>query len=68
MRKRTFRRDAYLGVRLSEEKKDRLFILAKKKERDASNLALEFISDGLDRVEKELAIRAVGQSASINRS
>jgi predicted transcriptional regulator len=57
MRKpRAFKRDAYLGIRMPDEDKRRLVELARKKRRDASNLALEFIGDGLVRLERELQV------------
>lgn len=51
---RAFRRDAYLGIRLPDDDKRRLTEAARKKRRDTSSLALEFIVDGVKRMEAEL--------------
>lgn len=51
---RAFKRDAYLGIRLPDDDKRRLTEGARKKRRDVSNLALEFIVDGINRLEREM--------------
>lgn len=56
-RQRTFRRDAYFGFRLPSEDKARLNEVARKKRRDASSLALEWVSRGLEETERELSAR-----------
>jgi hypothetical protein len=55
---RAFKRDAYLGIRMPDEDKRRLAEGARKKRRDVSNLALEFIVDGLNRMENETRLIA----------
>jgi predicted transcriptional regulator len=51
---RAFKRDAYIGIRLPDDDKRRLTEAARKKRRDTSNLALEFIVEGVRKVEAEL--------------
>lgn len=51
---RAFRRDAYLGVRMPDDDKRRLVELARRKRRDTSSLALEFLADGIKKTEIEL--------------
>ena len=46
-RPRAFRRDDALSIRLPGEDKDRLTRMAAQKRRDRSNLALEYICNGL---------------------
>lgn len=50
---RAFSRDAYLGFRLPAEVKARLWELGRKKTRDPSSLALECVTEGLARMERE---------------
>jgi predicted transcriptional regulator len=52
--KRAFVRNAFLGVRMSDEQKARLREIARKKQRDVSNLALEYITSGIVKTEREL--------------
>jgi hypothetical protein len=62
-RTRAFRRDDFLSIRLPGEAKDRLKELARQKLRDTSNLALEYIAEGLRRDEAEL--RGFGQRHTV---
>lgn len=52
-RRRVFRRDSYIGFRCPTEYKLRLEELARKRVRDLSSLALEFIGSGLAKAEQE---------------
>lgn len=51
---RAFKRDAHLGIRMPDEDKRRLLEICRKKRRDASSFALEFIVEGIRKVEGEL--------------
>lgn len=51
---RAFKRDACLGIRMPDDDKRRLFEIARKRRRDASSFALEFIVAGTRKVEAEL--------------
>jgi predicted DNA-binding protein len=51
---RAFRRDDHLSIRLPVEDNERLVRLAEKKRRDTSNLALEFIAEGMRVCEQQL--------------
>lgn len=53
-RPRAFKRDAYIGIRLPDDDKQRLKEISRKKRRDASSFALEFIVEGIRKIETEL--------------
>lgn len=62
MRKpRPFKRDAYVGIRMPDHQKQRLLQLSRTKLRDASNLGLTYIVEGMDRDERELMKQATGK-------
>lgn len=57
---RTFRRDAFLGIRMPEDDKKRLFEISRRRRRDASSYALEFIMQGVAKTEQEIQRQPVG--------
>lgn len=60
---RVFRRDAFLGVRLPGQDKERLLRVAERKRRDLSSLALEFLLEGLSRMEGDPAGNVVAATS-----
>lgn len=56
---RAFKRDAYLGLRMPDEDKRRLTEICRKRRRDVSSFALEFIVKGIAQVEAELQKQGV---------
>jgi hypothetical protein len=61
-RKRAFARDGFIGFRVPEEDKQRLFEVGRKKRRDPSSLLLEWMTENVARAERELAVKQAGQS------
>jgi predicted DNA-binding protein len=57
---RTFRRDAFLGIRMPEDDKKRLFEISRRRRRDASSYALEFIMLGVAKTEVEIQKQPAG--------
>lgn len=58
-RPRAFSRAAYVGFRLPEDDKKRLWEVARKKVRDPSSFLVEWTREGIARLEQEL----IGQAA-----
>jgi predicted DNA-binding protein len=51
--RKIFDRDEQIGFRCPRDMKARLAELARKRTRDMSSLALEFVKEGIERVERE---------------
>jgi predicted transcriptional regulator len=61
---RAFKRDESLSIRLPEGDKDRLRQLARAKRRDTSNLALEFIVNGIVAMEAQVQSTSAAENQS----
>lgn len=66
-RPRVFKRDETLSIRLPEHDKVRLQQLARAKRRDTSNLALEFIVDGIVAMERHMKGLDAGQIVHVGQ-
>lgn len=53
-KKGSFRRDGFIGFRCPVDFEEKLKTLAQRKLRDASSLAIEFMAEGMERMERDL--------------
>jgi hypothetical protein len=63
-RPRAFSRGEYLSIRIPEDDKTRLREQARKAKRDTSNLALEFLTLGMDAFDRNWASRVMPHPAN----